>query len=577
MYVDTVPNRGSPPAILLRESVREGRTIRKRTLANLSAWPAAQVEALRRVLRGEPVVPADAIFETVRSRPHGHVAAVLGTVRKLGLETLLGARRSRERDRCVAMIVARILEPRSKLATARALGAETLHSSLGQALAVEDVDEDDLYAAMDWLLGRQARVEQHLAARHLREGALILYDVTSTYFEGRHCPLARRGHSRDGKRDQLQIVLGLLTEGEGCPVAVTVFAGNTADPKTLTAQVEQVRARFGLQRLVWVGDRGMITEARIRAEFRTRPGLEWITALRAPAIRQLVRSGALQLGLFDERDLAEITSPDYPGERLIVCRNPLLAEERARKREELLAATERELARVAAAVQRRRQALRGKEQIGLRVGRVLGRFKMAKHFRLRIDEARFHYERDAERIVEEAALDGLYVIRTSVRREQLGCEDTVRSYKQLAVIEHAFRSLKTVDLKLRPVHHRKADRVRAHAFLCMLAYYVEWHMRRALAPILFDDEHKDAAARLRESIVAPAQRSPEATAKARTKRTVDDLPVQSFQTLLADLATIVKNTNRPKNVAALTFEVITMPTGLQQRAFDLLGVSYRAP
>ena len=576
MYIDTVPNRGSPPAILLRESSREAGKIRKRTLANLSSWPPAQIEALRRVLRGETLVPAEEVFETVRSRPHGHVAAVLGTLRQLGLESLLGAKRTRERDLCVAMLVARILEPRSKLATARALGAETLHSSLGEVLEVENADEDQLYAAMDWLLKRQPRIEQQLAARHLHDGTLTLYDVTSTYFEGRHCPLARRGHSRDGKPDKLQIVLGLLTNGEGCPVAVEVFDGNTADPRTLGSQVEKVRERFGLQSVVWVGDRGLITDARIREEFRTRPGLGWITALRAPAIRKLVAGGALQLGLFDERDLAEITGPQYPGERLIVCRNPLLAAERARKRDELLAATGRELEKVAAATRRAQRPLRGKEKIGLRVGRVLGRFKMAKHFRLQIEDTGLGYERDAERIAGEAALDGIYVIRTNVPREKLGPEGAVRSYKQLAVIERAFRSLKSVDLKLRPIYHRKADRVRAHVFLCMLSYYVEWHMRKLLAPILFDDHDKEGGERLRESIVAPAQRSPQAEAKARTKRTLDEGPVQSFQSLLADLATIVKNKHRPKNAAALEFEVITTPTPHQQRAFDLLGVSHRA-
>jgi hypothetical protein len=575
MYIDVVPNRSSPPAVLLRESVRLGGRIRKRTLANLSSWPPAQIEALRHLLRGVALVPAVDVFETLRSRPHGHVAAVLGMLRKVGVETLLGARRSRERDLCVAMIVARVLEPRSKLATARALGAETLHSSLGEILEVEDVDEDDLYAAMDWLLERQTRLEGQLAARHLHEGTLTLYDVTSTYFEGRHCPLARLGHSRDGKKDKLQIVFGLLTNDEGCPVAVEVFEGNVGDPKTLGSQVEKVRERFGLRTVVWVGDRGLITQARIREDLRGRPGIEWITALRAPAIRKLVAGGTLQLGLFDERDLVEITSPEYPGERLIVCRNPFMAVERARKRGELLEATERELEKVAAATRRPHHALRGKEEIALRVGRVLGRFKMAKHFRLEIEERGFRYERDAAGIAAEAALDGFYVIRTSVPRERLGPEATVRAYKRLAVVERAFRSLKTVDLNVRPIHHRKADRVRAHVFLCMLAYYVEWHLRQAWAPILFDDHDPEAGARLRASVVAPAQRSPEAQAKAWTKRTPDGQPVQSFQSLLADLATIVKNTNRPYNATNLTFEVITTPTPHQQRALDLLGVSHR--
>jgi hypothetical protein len=575
MYVDTVPNRNSPPAILLRESMREGGRIRKRTLANLSSWPAAQIEALRRILRGETLVPASEAFETVRSRPHGHVAAVLGTLRRLGLEVLLGAKRSRERDLCVAMIVARLLEPRSKLATARALGAETLHSSLGEVLEVETADVDELYAAMDWLLGRQGRLEQQLARRHLSAGTLVLYDVTSTYFEGRHCPLARLGYSRDGKKGKLQIVFGLLTNGEGCPVAVEVFEGNTADPKTVGSQVAKVRERFGLETLVLVGDRGMLTSARIREDLRPRPGIEWITALRAPAIRKLAEAGVLQPGLFDERDLAEIASPDYPGERLIVCRNPLLAAERARKREDLLAATERELDKIAAATQRPRRPLRGKPQVAMRVGKVLGRFKVGKHFRLKVGRQSFRYARHAERIAQEAALDGIYVIRTSVAGAKLDPEDTVRAYKQLSTIERAFRSLKTVDLKVRPIHHHKADRVRAHVLLCMLAYYVEWHMRRALSPILFDDHDKQAADSLRRSIVAPAQRSPAAQAKARSKRTPDGQPVESFQSLLADLATIVKNRNRAKGAAALEFETITVPNLQQQRAFDFLGVSHR--
>ena len=575
MYVDTVPNRSSPPAILLRESVREGGKIRKRTLANLSSWSAAKIDALRRLLRGETLIPAADAFETVRSRPHGHVAAVLGALRRIGLEMLLGAKRRRERDLCVAMIVARILEPRSKLATARALGAETLHSTLGEVLEAETVDEDELYAAMDWLLERQGRIEKQLAARHLSAGTLVLYDVTSTYFEGRHCPLARLGHPRDGKKGKLQIVFGLLTNAEGCPVAVEVFEGNTGDPQTVRSQVAKVRGRFGLQTLVLVGDRGMITSARIRQDLRSQPGIAWITALRFPAIRKLAEAKVLQPGLFDERDLAEIASPDYPGERLIVCRNPLLAEERARKRQELLAATERELDKIVAATRRARRPLRGKAPIALRVGKVLGRFKMGKHFHLKISWRSLHYERQAARIAAEAALDGIYVIRTSVASERLSSEDTVRSYKQLAVVERAFRSLKTVDLKVRPIYHRKADRVRAHVFLCMLAYYVEWHMRQALAPILFDDHDQEAGASLRGSIVAPAQRSPEAQAKARTKRTRDGEPVESFQSLLANLATIVKNQNRAKGAPGLEFETITLPTPQQQRAFELLGVSHR--
>jgi hypothetical protein len=575
MYVAVVPNRSSPPAMLLREGYREGRQVKTRTLANLSHWPPAKIDALRRVLRDEAVLAAEDAFEIIRTRPHGHVAAVLGTLRRLGLDRLIAAKRSPERDRGVAMICARVLAPCSKLATTRALNAETLTSTLGECLGLGAANEDELYEAMDWLLERQERIETRLAARHLAGGTLALYDVTSTYFEGRTCPLARFGHSRDGKRDKLQIVFGLLTNAQGCPVAVEVFAGNTGDPTTLAPQVKKMRERFGLERIVLVGDRGMITTARIREDLQPSAGIDWITALRAPAIAKLVDAGSLQLGLFDTRDLAEITDPTYPGERLVVCRNPLLAAERARKREDLLRATERELAKVVAATTRARHPLRGKTAVALRVGRSLGRFKMKKHFRLEIADDRFRYERDAARIEREAALDGIYVIRTSVSAELLSAEDAVRHYKSLAVVERAFRSFKTVDLKVRPIHHHLAARVRAHVFLCMLAYYVEWHMRETLTPMLFDDDDKPAAQRGRASVVAPAQRSPKALAKARSKRTEDGAPVHSFQTLLADLATVAKNRVRTKAARNAAFDIITMPTALQQRAFDLLAVSYR--
>ncbi len=573
MFVATVPNRKSPPAILLRESYRESGKVKSRTLANLSRWPPDKIEALRRVLRGGRVgLPLERAFTISRSRPHGHVAAVVGTLRHLGLESLLASQRSRRRDLCAAMIVARILEPRSKLATARALDAETLHSSLGEVLGVEAVDEDELYAAMDWLLPRQQRLEQALARRHLSEGTLALYDLTSTYFEGRHCPLARLGYSRDGKRGTLQIVFGLLTNASGCPVAVEVFEGDTSDPDTVASQIQKIRQRFHLRRVVLVGDRGVLTSARIREDLQAAPGVGWITALRAPAIRKLVDGGALQLGLFDERDLAEISSPDYPGERLIVCRNPQMAEERARKRADLLAATEKELDNVVAATQRPKSRLRGQEKIALRVGGVLGRFKMAKHFRLEITASGLRYERDQAGIAREAALDGFYVIRTSVPKEALGSEDAVRAYKRLGAAERAFRSLKTMDLKVRPIHHRDPDRVRAHVLLCMLAYYVEWHMRQSLAPILFDDADKAAAERRRASVVAPAQRSAQAEEKARSKRTADGLPVQSFQSLLRDLATVAKNCVQPTDPALPAFTMITSPTPVQQRALDLLRV-----
>ncbi len=573
MYVAVVPNRTSPPAILLRESYRLGRQVKSRTLANLSAWPPAKIEALRAVLRGHPAGAALAeTFTIVRTRPHGHVAAVLGTLRRLGVDRLLGAQRSRPRDLCVALLVARLLAPRSKLATARALSAETLASSLSEALGLADADADELYTALDWLLPRQARIEAALAQRHLAEGTLVLYDVTATYFEGRTCPLARYGHARGGKRGKRQIVFGLLTNAEGCPVAVEVFAGNTGDPPTLAPQVQKVRQRFGLQHVVWVGDRGLLTDARLRADLQP-AGLDWITALRAPAIRHLVQEGALQLSLFDERDLAEITAPAYPGERLIVCRNPLLAQERARKREELLQATAKGLAQIAAATRRARQPLRGKDQIGLRVGQVLGRFKVAKHFRLTLTDTTFAYARDTARIAEEAALDGIYVIRTSVPAGRLTAGQTVGAYKGLSAVERAFRSYKTVDLKVRPIHHRLADRVRAHVFLCLLAYYIEWHMRQALAPLLFDDEDPAAGQALRASVVRPAQRSPQAQRKAATQRTDEGLPVHSFHTLLEDLATVAKNRVQPKDSGTAPFDIITTPSPLQQRAFDLLRVS----
>lgn len=573
MYIERVPNRNSPPAILLRESYREGEKVCKRTLANLTQWPQAVVEGLRALLKGGTVVERlDEAFEIVRSRPHGHIAAVLGTVRRLGLEALIAPRRSPERDRVLALIVARIVDPRSKLATARGLGEETLFSSLGELLAVEEADENALYAAMDWLLERQPQIEAQLAERHFHDSTLVLYDVTSTYFEGHTCPLAHYGHSRDGKKGTLQIVFGLLCNRAGCPVAVEVFEGNTADPRTLAAQIQKLRERFGLTRVVLVGDRGLITEARLREDLKAVEGLDWISALRAPAIRQLYDSGTLQLSLFDQQDLAEIRSTDYPDERLIVCKNPLLADERAAKREALLQATERELDKILAATQRPKRRLTGKDKIAMRVGRVSHRFKMAKHFEFTIEEGVFTYQRNTVRIAEEAALDGLYVIRTSVPAEVLTPPETVAAYKGLSVVERAFRSYKSVDLKVRPIYHHLADRVRAHVFLCMLAYYVEWHMRQALAPLLFDDDDKASAEAQRASIVAPAQVSEKAQRKACTQRTDEGLPVHSFQTLLADLATIVKNRIQPRLPGAIPFDQITRPTPLQQRALDLLAV-----
>lgn len=574
MYVVDIPNRNSRPATLLRESYREDGKVKNRTLANLSDWPRPKVEALKAVLKGATLDtgPLPEAFEVVRSLPHGHVAAVLGSLRRVGVERLLSSRRSRQRDLCVAMIVERVLRPRSKLALARSLAEQTASSSLGEVLGLSDVDEDELYTAMDWLLTRQQRIETALAKRHLSESTLVLYDVTSTYFEGRCCSLARIGHSRDRRFDRPQIVFGLLTNAEGCPVATEVFEGNTGDPTTVVSQVRKLRQRFGLERVVLVGDRGMITCARIEEDLKPESGIEWITALRGPAIRKLVEAGSVDVSLFDERDLAEISSPDYPGERLIVCRNPMLASERKRKREELLRATEKELDKIVAATLRTRNRLRGKDRIALRVGRVLGRFKVGKHFELTIADDRFAYRRKSSSIDEEAALDGIYVIRTSVNSETLNAENVVLSYKRLAQVERAFRSLKTVDLKVRPIYHRLADRVRAHIFVCMLAYYLEWHMRRALAPILFDDDDKPAAAQQRSSPVAKARRSPSAELKALTKLNADGTPVHSFQTLLDDLATLVRNRIRPKDDSTQPFDILTTPTPLQKRAFDLLHV-----
>ena len=571
MYVETVPNRNSPPAILLREGWRENGKVKKRTLANLTKWPPQKIDALRRVLRNEPLVGREDAFDIQRSLPHGHVAAVLGTLRKLRLDRTIAGADSPERQRTLAMIVARILDPGSKLATARGLAEATARDSLAETLALGEIDEDDLYAAMDWLLERQDAIERRLARRHLKDGALVLYDLTSVYLEGRRCPLGRRGYSRDGKRGKLQIEFGLLCDAEGRPVAVEVFHGNTADPATVGAQVDKLRHRFGFSRVVLVGDRGMLTEARIREDVKP-AGLDWISALRGPAVRSLVESGAVQLSLFDEKDLVEIRSDAYPGERLMVCRNPLLAEERARKRDELLQATEALLDPIVAATKREKWRLKGQDKIGVRVGKVVGKYKMAKHFELEIEEDSFGYRRKPESIAAEAALDGLYVVRTSLAETQLDAEATVRAYKRLSAVERAFRSLKTVDLKVRPVFHRTAERVRAHVLLCMLAYYVEWHLRERLKPLLFDDDDPAAAEAARMSVVAPAKVSDAAREKARSKRTANGLPVHSFRTLLGDLATIAKNRVVPQVPGAEPFEVLTRPTALQREAFKLLGV-----
>ena len=573
MYIERVPNRGSKPAVLLREGWREGGKVKKRTVANLSDWPDHKVAALAAVLKGNPVVGnIDQAFDVMRSVPHGHVAAVLRVLQKLKLDQILSRTSCPERDLCVAMIVARITAPGSKLALARGLSTETAESTLAELLSVQDADEDRCYAAMDWLVQRQPAIETALGKRTLVDGSLVLYDVTSTYFEGRHCPLAKLGHSRDGKRENPQIVIGLLTDARGCPVAIEVFPGNTADPATVSSQIIKLRDRFGLSRVVLVGDRGMITDARIRLDLRGVDGLDWITCLRAPAVAKLVEHGSIQLSFFDDHDMAEIEDPSFPGERLVVCKNPLLAQERTRKRLDLLNATEKKLDQIRSATLRPARALRGKDRIGLRVGKVLGRFKMGKHFILSIDDDAFSFQRDELAISTEAALDGIYVVRTTVPAEKLSASEVVTSYKSLSRVERAFRSIKTVDLHIRPIHHRKVERVRAHVLLCMLAYFVEWHMRRDLAPILFDDDDRSRAEIRRTSAVAPARRSERAESKAHTKQTVDDEPVHSFQSVLRNLATITKNHIQPTSSNAPPFDIITRPTSIQKRILDLLDV-----
>lgn len=579
MYVAVIPNRGSPPAILLRESFRENGRTKNRTLANLSGWPADRIELLRAVLRGDRLLPAADAMQIVRALPHGHVLAALGTARRIELEALLPRRApQRRRDLALALIVARVLDPAAKLATARMLDPTTASHSLGEVLGLGSVTAREVYATLDWLGSEQGFIEASLARRHLKNGTLLLYDVTSTYLEGRCCELARYGYSRDHRRDRPQLVIGLLCAGDGCPVAVEVFEGNTADPTTLAGQIDKLKQRFALHHVVMVGDRGLLTASRISETLRP-AGFDWITALRAPAIQALAAEGGpLQLSLFDDRDLAEITSAEYPGERLVVCRNPLLAAERSRKRDELLAATEQDLARLQARVQRARQPLRGAAEIGKALGAVLGHRKVGKHFDTTIADDSFSFARNHAAITAEAALDGIYVLRTSLTVEQSDAADTVRAYKSLANVERAFRSMKTVDLDVRPVFHWTAPRVRAHVLLCMLAYYLEWHMRRRLAPMLFDDHDPAAREAQRSSPVAKARPSPAARDKAASKLSDpshgEPLPVHSFHTLLADLATLTRNTVRLG--ADRTDTLFAAPTKMQCRAFNLLGLSLAA-
>ena len=554
---------------LLRRTFREEGKVKHETLGNLSHLPPGVIDIVRRSLKGEDFVSVEDSFDCVRSLPHGHVVAALGTLRRLGLDRILSAKASRERDLVVAMILSRIIDARSKLAIARAVDLETATTTLGDELSLDRVGEDDLYGAMDWLLPRQAKIEDELARRHL-DNTLILYDVTSSYFEGRKCPLAKFGHNRDKKSGKLQIVIGLLCNKDGCPIAVEIFDGNTGDPTTVAPQVAKIRDRFGLTRVVLVGDRGMITDARIRKDIRPAKGFSWITSLRAPAIRKLMDKGAFSPSLFDERDLGEIKSEDFPGERLIVCRNPLLAAERARKREDLLKATEVELEKIAVATRREKRPLRKEAVISQRVGKVKNKRKVGKHFLFEIAEGVFRYRRDEEKIEKEAALDGIYIIRTDVPAEELGQEQTVRAYKLLSGVERAFRTMKTINLRVRPIHHRLVPRVRAHVFLCMLSYYVEWHMRGALAPLLYTDHRKEETEQ--ESVVAPAKRSAAAMKKIATGRTEDGMAAQSFPSLVANLGTIVRNWVTPRGKGVVPFTMVTKPNELQRRAFELLNV-----
>ncbi|HUT93465.1 MAG TPA: IS1634 family transposase [Thermoguttaceae bacterium] len=567
MYIARVPNRSSPPAYLLRESYREGGKVKNRTLANLSHLPIEQIEQIRRVLKGENLVAPGEAFSIQRSLPHGHVEVVLGMIRKLGLDRLLSRRRSRERDLVVAMIAQRLLFPCSKLATTRHWHSTTLAEELG----VANADEEELYAALDWLLERQPSIEGRLAKEHLSEGALVLYDVTSSYYEGRTCPLARYGHNRDGKKDRPIIVYGLLTDGEGRPVAVDVYPGNTGDPTTVPDQVTKLGERFGLQRVILVGDRGMLTQAQIEA-LQAHPELGWISALRSGAIRGLLQRGELQRSLFDEMNLAEIESAEFPGERLVACFNPLLADERRRKREALLAATEKELAKLARQVARRTKRPMLQAEIALRAGRLVDRFKMAKHFELSIADGEFRFARRTESIERESQLDGIYVIRTSEPASGLSAGDAVRDYKRLAEVEQAFRSLKSIDLLVRPIYHRTDEHVRAHIFVCLLAYYVQWHLKRAWAPLLFEDEELARDRGVRDP-VASAEPSASAKRKKATHRTPDELPVHSFRTLIAELATRCRHTCVPAGgTPDVTFAKLTDVTPFQAEAFRLAGL-----
>ncbi|MFN6299981.1 MAG: IS1634 family transposase, partial [Microcystis sp.] len=570
MYIEKVPNRNSPPAVLLRESYREGDQVKKRTLANLSKLPDDIIDNLKLALKGATLSMNEGIpnhFEVIRSLPHGHVMAILETIKKLGLDKIISEKSSRIRNVVVAMIVARIINPKSKLATARGFNSETCSQSLGQLLDLEKADEDELYNALDWLLEKQEKIEKHLALKHLESGTLVLYDVTSTYLEGNGCELGKYGYNRDKKKGKTQIVFGLLCSAKGCPIAVEVFEGNTSDGATLGGQIEKVRKGWGIENVVWVSDRGILTNSKINELVKPIEGLDYITGLTKPQIRKLAEVEVIQLGLFDQVNLVEFESEDYPDERLIACRNPFIAQKNQLQREALLEAVEKELDLIVQATQREKRALKGQDKIALRVGKVLNQFKVNKYYNLEITEEGFSYQRKLELIAQETALDGVYVLRTSLESTLMDAATTVKAYKSLSQVEEAFRCYKSIDLKVRPIYHYKGDRVKAHIFLCMLAYYVEWHLKQCLAPLLFEDEEIDDSS----LNVIKASRSESAQSKERKKRNQENFPVHSFRTLLEDLGTICLNTVECTiREGSYRFSKITRPTQLQQKALDLL-------
>ena len=573
MYIERVPNRNSPPAVLLRESYREGDRIKKRTLANLSKLPDDVVDNMKMVLKGAKVSIESAIpsnFEIIRSVPHGHVAAILETISRLGLSKIINSRSSRQKNLVIAMIIARIINPKSKLATARGFNYQTCSHSLGQLLNIETARDDELYSALDWLLDNQGKIEDKLAKKHLTSGSLVLYDVTSSYLEGTKCELGQYGYNRDKKKGKTQIVFGLLCARDGCPCAVEVFSGNTADSSTLASQIDKVRNRFGIPHVIWVTDRGILTSAKINELVKPVEGLDYISGLTKPQIRKLAEVEAIQLGLFDELNLVEFESEDYPEERLIACRNPLIAEKNQTQREAILQLVEKELSQIVKATKREKRALKGQDKIAFRVAKVLNKYQVNKYYILDIKDNEFTFSRREELIAQETALDGIYVIRTSVKKTVMDAPTTVKAYKSLSQVESAFRCYKSIDLKVRPIYHYKGERVKAHIFLCMLAYYVEWHLRKLLAPFLFEDEEVSELT----TDVIQASRSKSAIAKDRKKRNSEDLPVHSFRTLLEDLGTICLNKIRYTNSSGeYVFSKITQPTPLQQSCLDLLNVS----